>query len=72
MRELSMIEVQEVAGATNWTAVGQGAILVGAGALAIATGGFALLAVGTIATVAGGTWASYGLTAPAPAPAPPP
>jgi hypothetical protein len=63
MQVLSEMEIQEVTGATNWKAAGQGAILIAAGAAGVATGGFALVFVGGMAMAFGSSWFGYGMLA---------
>lgn len=70
MRELTMKEVQDVNGGIiatssspgvidSGTMLGEAGALIFMGALAIATGGFSLVVVGTIAVTMGGVWGSF-------------
>ena len=65
IQELSFDEIDLVdGGKVNWRMVGQGGVLIGAGALAVATGGFSLVVVGSISLAFGGIWSAQGLNMP--------
>ena len=65
IQELTFDEIEDVnGGRVNWRMVEEGGLLIGAGALAVATGGWSLVAVGGISLAFGGIWAAQGLNMP--------